>query len=425
VSLPASAGEARRLTLAEAIELATASSPTLAQLNALVRASEAGEDQARAARRPDIDASVRYTRLTNLPEYAIALPDGSRQVIFPNLPNRYSARLGLSVPLYTGGRIRNGITAAGQLTAAAGQDLQAARADLRLAVTDAYLRVVLVSRQEQVIGESIAAFDAHLEDVRNRIRFGLAARNELLAVSVERDRAALALVEATGDRAVAMADLVRLLGLEEGSLVETVAPLDTAGSDGEPELTRLVGEALEQRSERAAAMARLQAARTAVEVERAATRPTVSAAAGYDLARPNLLIIPPRDELDDTWDVSINLGYRLFDGGKTRAAVSRAAAEAEAAEHRLAELDRAIRRQVTTRFHELHTARAALPVAAAALTSAEENLRVARDRFREGLIPSSELLDAEIALLRAGLDQVSAQVRLGLAAAALARAVGR
>jgi outer membrane protein TolC len=421
-----SGGPIHRLTIAEAIELAETSSPRLEQLSSLVDAGEAGENQARAARQPDIDVSARYARLSDTPEFAIVQPDGSRQVVFANIPNRYSARLGLSVPIYSGGRIRSGIEAAGLLTEAATGDLDTAWADLRLEVTDGYLQVVLASEQEKVLAESIAAFDAHLADVRNRIQYGLAARNQELAVSVERDRAELGRLQAAGARAVAMANLVRLLGLPPGSTIETVEQLSaTETGDNDHDLAKLVSQALERRSERAAAVSRLQAARAAVAVRRAGARPAVVAAAGYDLARPNTMIIPPQDQLDDSWDVSINLSYRLFDGGKIRAAVRQAEAEAAAAAHRLEELDRVIRQQVTASLYELQTARSAVPVAAAGRESAEESLQVARDRYREGLIPSSELLDAEVALLRAGLDHTTTLARLRLATAGLDRAVGR
>ncbi|HSN89282.1 MAG TPA: TolC family protein, partial [Thermoanaerobaculia bacterium] len=59
------------------------------------------------------------------------------------------------------------------------------------------------------------------------------------------------------------------------------------------------------------------------------------------------------------------------------------------------------------------------------LEAARENLRVAQDRYREGVIPSSDLLDAETLLLRAGLDQTDAATRIRVALANLDRAVGR
>jgi outer membrane protein TolC len=64
-------------------------------------------------------------------------------------------------------------------------------------------------------------------------------------------------------------------------------------------------------------------------------------------------------------------------------------------------------------------------VAGANLDSAHENVRVAHDRYHEGVIPSSELLDAETALLRAGLDRANALAQVRVALANLERAVGR
>jgi len=76
-------------------------------------------------------------------------------------------------------------------------------------------------------------------------------------------------------------------------------------------------------------------------------------------------------------------------------------------------------------YRDLETSVAAVEVARQALDSARENLRVATDRHREGVIPSSERLDAEIAELRAGLDLSEAVIRVRLARARLERAVGR
>ena len=50
---------------------------------------------------------------------------------------------------------------------------------------------------------------------------------------------------------------------------------------------------------------------------------------------------------------------------------------------------------------------------------------MAHDRYREGVGSSSDLLDAEVAWLRAGLDLTDARVALRLAQADLDRAVGR
>jgi outer membrane protein TolC len=84
-----------------------------------------------------------------------------------------------------------------------------------------------------------------------------------------------------------------------------------------------------------------------------------------------------------------------------------------------------VRLEVTQRLLELATARQGVAVAARGHDSARENVRVARDRYQAGVIPSSELLDAETALLRAGLDLTNAMAQVRLALANLDRAAGR
>ncbi|MGE5126291.1 MAG: TolC family protein [Betaproteobacteria bacterium] len=137
------------------------------------------------------------------------------------------------------------------------------------------------------------------------------------------------------------------------------------------------------------------------------------------------MIVPPTADWKATWDVGVGHRWCVFAGGRRSAGEARARAQAAAAAAQLRELDRAIRLEVTQRALELRTAEARLAVSSRSVESALENRRVAADRYREGVIPSSELLDAEVAQERAALSRTEALAALRLAAAALERAVGR
>lgn len=430
-TLPARAADAPnalRLTLGDAIARARAASPQLLALQDLSAASSAELDAARAGRLPQLDLRAGYQRLSDIPEFAIVQPGGARQVLFPNIPNNYATGLSLDVPLYTGGAVRSAVEAARKASLAAGLDVAAGKADLDLEVTSAYLRLELARRRSRVLADAIASYDAHLEDTENRQRFGLAAEDERLAVEVQRDRARLQRLTADNDAAISEADLARLLDLAPGTRVETVTPLTpppAAGKPGARDVEPLVAEALAARPARAAASARADAADAAVGAAAAALKPTVAAEAGYQYARPNRVIVPPSDRWNDNWSVGVSLRFHVYDGGRARASVAAARARADAARRRLDALDRSIRLEVTARARDLDTADAAVRVAAHAVASAKENVRVAHERFRAGLIPSSELLDAETRLLTAGLDESASLVRARLARAQLDRAVGR
>ena len=243
-------------------------------------------------------------------------------------------------------------------------------------------------------------------------------------MQVERDRAELARLQAENAALVVNENLIRLVGLPPGSRVEPAEPLAAPPSTaGDTEA--LVAAALDARPEVRALAARAQAARAVVEIQKLASRPQANLALGYDYANPNPRIFPPTDAFRGTWSAGVTVAIRAFDGGRTAAAAAQAAAQADALDRQLEDLKSRLRLEVTSRTLDLRTAQAALTLAGRNLEAARENLRVVRDRYQEGVVSSSELLDAETVLLRAGLDQTSAATQLRVALANLDRAVGR
>jgi outer membrane protein len=413
-----------RLTLTDALDRARANSPRLESLAALEAAAEAARSGALAERLPLVDLSGGYTRYSNVDEFALTLPGLGTRTLFPNIPNNYRLHAGASLPLYTGGRIESAIAAADRQREAAVQDRSVAVNDLLLETQTAYWGLVTARESARVLAEAEGTYEAHLKDAKNRYEVGTAASNEVLAVQVERDRAELARLQAENSAAVVNENLIRLVGLPPGSRVEPAEPLNeppASPSDTEA----LVTAAQAGRPEILALQARAKAARVSIEIQKSINRPQASLSLGYDFADPNPRILPPQDEFRSTWSAGVVVAVRAFDGGRAAAAVAQASAQADALDRQLEDLKARLRLEVTSRLLDLSSARATLAVTARNLDAAKENVRVARDRYQEGVIPSSELLDAETALLRAALDQTSASTQVRIALANVDRAVGR
>jgi outer membrane protein TolC len=414
-----------RLGLEQAIERARAESARLAQLAALRTAAGEALRGARAARLPQLELSAGYTRNSAVPELTLSVPGVGERTIFPNIPDVYRTRAALGLPLYTGGRVEGGIASAREQQSAAGEDVKAGEADLVLETTTSFWSLVTARESERVLAEALAGYEAHLADARNRLELGLAARNELLAVQVERDRAELSRIAAANAAAVAEADLRRLVGLPPAARVEPVVEPASGDAAAPDEVEALVARALAARPELKALRSRAAATDASARVARASGLPQARLEAGYDYASPNTRILPLTDAWKGTWSVGVQLSWAAFDGGRAQAASAQARAQAEALRHQLTDLEARVRLEVASRVLDLATARASRQVAEQGLLAARENLRVSQDRYREGLVASAELLDAETALLRAGLDLTEAEARLRLAAARLERAVGR
>jgi outer membrane protein TolC len=345
-------------------------------------------------------------------------------VISPDVPDNLRARLDLQWPIYTGGRLEALERAARAERDAGGEELQAARADLRLEITRAYWALVTARESERVLGRSLEAVEAHVRDLRARLDQGLIPPNDVLTAEARRSQERLLLIEASNTRRVVEADMRRLLGLEGFAPIEPTAVLEPAGP-GQAAMADLMKEARQRRPERRSLEDRVSAARARTDAAGAARRPQLAANAGYDYARPNPRIFPRADEWNDSWDVSVNVSWPLWDGGRAGAARAEAEAGVRAAEARAAEFDRLLAFEVQQRQLDLESSLAAIAVADDGVRAATEARRVLGERFNAGVATSTEVLDAETDLLNADLARTRALANARLAEARLARTLGR
>lgn len=412
------------LTLKEAVERARSVSPRLARLGSLEEAAHQALRGARAGRLPQVALGGGYARFSNVPPLVLTLPGAPPTTIFPNIPDNYRAHAGLTLPLFTSGRLESAIVATREEEARAHSDKDAGLGDLALETSTAYWRLVEARESARVFADALVAFDAHFKDARAREDVGMAARNEVLLVQVERERADLERLQAERAAEVAEADLRRLLELPSSARIECADPLKT-GPQGAEDAEALTNRALEARPEVSSLRSEVRFLEASARVNRAATLPQASLDAAYDYANPNARILPPSPEWKGSWSVGLSLSATPFDGGRAAAAAAQARAQADALRHEVDEIQDRIRLEVVTRLLDVSTAQASIEVAERSVEAARENLRVSRERYREGVIASSDLLDAENALLRANLDATTALTDLRVASAGLDRAVGR
>jgi outer membrane protein TolC len=263
--------------------------------------------------------------------------------------------------------------------------------------------------------------DAHLGDLRARLTQGLIPPNDVTSAEAQRSRQQLLAIEARNTRLVADADIRRLIG-GSGPLTPQ-AELTAVGQQKAAVPEKKVG--VPERAELRGLEERLGAARAREEAARSAAKPQVAAVAGFDYARPNPRIFPRAGRWEDSWDVGFNVSWALWDGGRRKADQAEASAATRAVEARVTELERQIAFELQQRELELDSSRAAITAAEDGVRSALETQRVLRERYRAGVATSTEVLDAEIALLQAELERTRALANERLAVARLDRAAGR
>ena len=195
---------------------------------------------------------------------------------------------------------------------ASGADLEAARLDLRLEVARAYWALVTARDTVRVLEAALASADRSLADVRNLVEAGLLPPSDVSRSEAQRARQELLLIEARGRVESLTVDLDRLLGPPDGTPIETTDGLETPPRRPR-DADALVDEALKQRPELAALAGRTQAAAERIAAMPPARKPVVAVGSGVDWANPNPRIFPRQDKWQESWDVSVNVSWLLFD----------------------------------------------------------------------------------------------------------------
>jgi len=262
-----------------------------------------------------------------------------------------------------------------------------------------------------------------VRNVREQLAAGLVPPNDVLTAQALEARQRMLSIQARTASEMAEADLARLIDADPGSRILPAAELELPTVDASVEA--LIAQARQRRAERQAFEERVSAAQARQRAAGAGRRPTVAVGGGVDYARPNPRIFPRLPEWNSSWDAGVNVSWPLFDGGKAKAEVAETAAGVRVVQARLAEFDSVVALEIRQRMSELESSRASLDAADVGVQAATEARRVVGERFAAGVATSMDVVDAQVAILQAGLDRTRAIASARLAEARLNRALGR
>lgn len=403
-------GQARDVTAAEARQ----------------EAAEARQRQARGWRFPQIRLSETWIR-TDSPAEAFALQLNQERFDFgdfvqgdPNDPDPLDtaiSRIELEIPLFTGGELSTRVEQAGRAAEAAGSETRRAGDVAALAAAEAWIGLAQAREYAELLGRSREAVAAHVEQARAFSAQGMLVRSELLRAEVELARMDDLVTEAEGNVRLAEAALAFRLGEPDaGGYVLTAIPSPAPLGDAlAPWL-----ETAEERPDLVAARHKLAAGELEAEALRGGLWPRIGVVARQDWSDDRLF-----GTHGDSTSIYAAASFDLFDGGRRRAAIAAALAEAEAGRQDVAQFVDGIRLEIRQAWESARVALERRTTAARALESAAEALRITEERFEAGVVRTLDVLDAATALREAETRELVARADAQLAALRLATAAGR
>ena len=424
-SVTASAQTDVKLTIADAIRLGKEQSHLLKASSARAYGAEAKAREAKAMMLPALKVDAAYRRLSDVPPFAVTLPfpGSSPIVISPMIPDNYQLHAGIQQPVFTGFRLWNNARAASLQAEAGEADVRNDEADLVVNVTSAYWMLYQARAVKAALDENVLRLESYERDTKNLVGAGIATRNDLLRIQVQLQSARLSQIDAENDEQVARMNLNIAIGRA------AVDSVDLASTPEGEDTTGVLGGTLEQslstRPDVAAMQARVQASRAGVAAAQGGYFPQLFLSANYYYGKPNQRYFPATNKWNDTWDVGVQLQFDVWNWGATGAQAEQAEAALHANEELFAQMKQTVSLDVERSKSSASRAREKVAVARLAVSQAEENAKMTSDKYHSGLATSSELLDANVALVQSKTALSGAYVEQEIADVRLAKSLGQ
>lgn len=335
----------------------------------------------------------------------------------------YALSVMLTQPIYMGGAIIAANRMADIGEEMAQNNIEASTQNTLHSIDQAYWTVVSVHHKKKLAESYLAVVKKLDDDVSKMIHEGVATRADGLKVDVKVNEAEMSLTQAENGLALAKMLLCQLCGMDVDSditLADENADNLVSQSD-DTQADRAV--AMENRPELKLLQNSADMSRQATKLVRAAYLPQVLLTGGYVATNPNVFNGFER-KLSGMWNVGVMVRVPLWNWmeGTYKVRASRIATT-------IVELERddireKIDLQVSQSQFKVKEANRRLAMATKNVENAEENLRCANLGFKEGVIPTTDVMAAQTAWVQAQSQKIDAEVDVKMSQVNLKKALG-
>ena len=292
-----------------------------------------------------------------------------------------------------------------------------------------YLQVLRNRTLLSVSQDNLKRSQQQLQRIVESNKVGAVAAADVYRQQVQTANDELSIIRAQNAYDNSKADLLFLLSLDvvqdydisDSQLIAEAEKSDAAEAKGlYSDYNQLVTQALASRPDYQAATYSKQSAESDVTISRSGYLPTINASAGYSLNNSELSNISQNKSMN--WGLSFSLP--LFNGFQTNTQVQSAKLRLRNSEDQVAQAARQVQVDVRKAMLNFESAIKALDVSLKSVISAEEDRRIAEERYNLGAGILLDLLTANANYTQALSNKVNAQYDLVLAKQQLKYVVG-
>lgn len=404
VSAHPSSSETLEITLEKAAKLAIANSKRIkiAESEVII----ANEDRRQAHRTNSIGLSLTH-------KYS------STSVYVPDIEEKsYTNAITAAYPIYTGGRIQNGIKAA-----EIGLDVQ--KMSLSKAIQDVSVSVIVeiysILQAEDVVKmheESLGRLKAHSGYVLIQYENGRVSKADLLRSEVEVSNEEQTLISARNTLDTAIKQLNSAMGVSLDT--EIIIKETLSYKKYERSLEECIEYAIQNRPDIEAAALEIERAKAGVNVARGEKAPQATLSATQNLLSEESW--PGYKQ--DYFNITLEVDYKILDSGVTDSKIASARETMVKAASGYEQIKEAVELEVTSYYLSIQEAERRIFESRTVIDKAGEAYEIALVRYSEGIGTNIDVMDSQIALTQANSNYTQALCDYNISLARIENAMG-
>ncbi|MBP6073033.1 MAG: TolC family protein [Flavobacterium sp.] len=397
------AQERKKLSLKESIQLVVSSNTRAQFATTQSTISKYELDVLKNNLYPSMKVSGQYLRLTNA-NVNSSLSSGNTSNSTPQVSQLLLGQASVSMPLYSGSRLKNSIKASENMYQSELAKAQFVQEELSIEVIELYAALYKSQEMAKLYEENKKTAHQRTTDFAAMVDNGLLAKNDLLKAQLQEANVELMHANTLKNISIFNYELTLLLGFSENTLIE----FDIESMKKELALSQTMK--LEaNRFDLLAAQSQEKAAQTGIKIAKGNYYPTLTLMGGY-------IAFDLKDVITVNNAVNLGVGFSydiasLFKNGKE---VKLAKAKAALAQKATTLLEEHIKSEIHKATENYQYALKQSVVYQKSLEQSIENYRIVKDKYDNTLASTTELLEADDQQLQSKINFSLSQAEVAL-----------
>jgi outer membrane protein TolC len=406
--------EVLKLNLSDCINMALDTNPAIIKARANIDVAEANITQALSTFYPVVKLNSQYNR-TNANTTSIS--GGGGNVVTTPARQSSSTNFSITQRIFDSFKTwRNYKYADAQLENIK-YAFEETSNNLSLNVTKYYFEVIAVKHLVKLDETLLLQSKNHLDQTNANYKAGIAPKADTYSAQVNVTQAQVNLLEAQNSLRIQMANLKNLIGLKREVNIEVVE--ESFELNYKPLLPEAITSAINKRPELKEMLAQIEAQSIQIDILTLNVMPQLTVDVGFNLDAARDPALP-----DNSYTIQANFTLPLFDGFNSAAKIDAAKANMTGLEAGKLDVEKSISLEVETSYYNLETAFSRIELTSQQVEEANKNLQVAEGRYKAGVSPFQELLDAQVTFSRTMTEFITAKYRYQIALFTFKKAIG-